>query len=117
MAALSPRLLWEFMLPAALLPLPCFLGNAEAGTEASGRVSIELHTCELQEGPERESAIGSLRERERDRARVNSQSLHVIEITISSHCGIEELNCISFEYFSGNNQTHGWRGLFESRLS
>lgn len=61
--ALSPKLLWEFMLPAALPPLPCFLGNAETGTEASGRVSIELHTCRLQEGPERESAMGSLRER------------------------------------------------------
>lgn len=70
MAALSPRLLRDFMLP--LLPLPCFLGNAEA--EASGRVSIELHTCELQEGPERESAVGRLRDRTTEKTRVNCLS-------------------------------------------
>lgn len=60
------------MLPAALLPLSCFLGNAEAGTEASGRVSIELHTGGLQEGLEIEPAIGSLRENETERVKVRN---------------------------------------------
>lgn len=36
----------------------------------------------------------------------------------SRYCGNKGLHCISFDYFfSGNNQTYGWRDLREPRLS